>query len=263
LTVARDRKEKGWKNDFRSAQHGTSAFNGRNETMTSLKNLWMVLISSVLVFSPAQGQSPIPSLNEIVAKVQGQYDAHGDFKADFVQESLLKSLGRKQVSEGAVFFKKPGKMRWNYQKPFKQEIVSDGKTLWSYRPEEKQVLVSPMSLAAQGKVPSTFLAGLGNLKLDFQVRWGKEPSPQDNYFLELTPNEFQGSLEKLFLLIDRENFRILQAKIQDVMGNTTQISFSKTQFDNRLPDSLFTFTPPKGVEVFQMPGASPPGKTGK
>ena len=231
--------------------------------MARLRSLWGVLISSVLVFSLAQGQSQIPSLNEIVAKVQGQYDAHGDFKADFVQESLVKSLGKKQVSEGVVFFKKPGKMRWNYQRPFKQEIVSDGKTLWSYHPEEKQVLVSPMSQAAQGKVPSTFLAGLGNLKLDFQARWGKEPSPQENYFLELTPNEFQGSLEKLFLLIDRENFRILQAKIQDVMGNTTQISFSKAQFDNRLPDSLFTFTPPKGVEVFQMPGASPPGKTGK
>jgi outer membrane lipoprotein carrier protein len=246
-----------------ASPEGNAGLQRKTETMIRLKSLWVALISSVLVFSPAQGQSQIPSLNEIVAKVQGQYDAHGDFKANFLQESMVKSLGRKQVSEGVVFFKKPGKMRWNYQKPFKQEIVSDGKTLWSYRPEEKQVLVSPMSQAAQGKVPSTFLAGLGNLKFDFQVRWGKEPSPQDNYFMELTPNEFQGSLEKLFLLIDRENFRILQAKIQDIMGNTTQISFSKAQFDNRLPDSLFTFTPPKGTEVFQMPGASPPGKTGK
>jgi len=229
----------------------------------NLRTFWMILIFSGLVFFPVQGRGQTISLNEIVAKVQGQYDAHGDFKADFVQESLVKSLGRKQVSEGAVFFKKPGKMRWNYQKPFKQEIVSDGKTLWSYRPEEKQVLVSPMSQAAQGKVPSTFLAGLGNLQIDFQIRWAKEPSPQEPYYLELTPNEFQGSLEKLFLLIDRENYRILQAKIQDVMGNTTQISFSKIQFDNRLPDSLFAFAPPKGVEVFQMPGASPPGKTGK
>ncbi len=222
---------------------------------------WMGI--TFLVFSPTLVEGQTPSLNDIVTKVQHLYDTNSDFKADFVQESLVKSLGKKQVSEGEVFFKKPGKMRWNYQKPFKQEIVSDGKTLWSYRPEEKQVVVSPMSQAAQGKVPSTFLAGLGNLKLDFQIRWAKEPSPQEPYFLELTPNEFQGSLEKLFLIIDRENYRILQARIQDLMGNTTQISFSKTQFNNRLPDSLFTFTPPRGVEVFQMPGAAPPGKPGK
>ena len=223
----------------------------------------MALLLAGMVLRPAPGHSQTPSLDEIVTQVQRQYDTHADFKAQFVQDSLVKSLGKKQVSEGTVQFKKPGKMRWTYQKPFKQELISDGKTLWNYRPEDKQVMVSQMSQAVQGKVPSTFLAGLGNLKLDFQVRWGKEPSAKESYYLELTPNEFQGSLEKLFLLIDRENFRILQAKIQDVMGNTTLISFSKIQFDNRLSDSLFTFTPPPGVEVFKLPGASPAGPPGK
>jgi len=217
----------------------------------------------IMFLWPASGQSQTPSLDDIVTKVQQQYDTHADFRAHFVQESMVKSLGKKQTSEGTVSFKKPGKMRWTYHKPFKQEIISDGKTLWTYRPEDKQVMVSQMSQAVQGKVPSTFLAGLGNLKLDFQVRWGKEPSPKENYFLELTPNEFRGSLEKLFLLIDRESFRILQARIHDVMGNTTQIRFSKIQFDNRLSDSLFTFTPAPGVEVFKLPGAFPKGPSGK
>ncbi|MCX5918679.1 MAG: outer membrane lipoprotein chaperone LolA [Deltaproteobacteria bacterium] len=198
-----------------------------------------------------------------MTKVQEQYDRHEDFKAQFVQESLVKSLGRKQSSEGTVYFKKPGKMRWAYQKPFKQEIISDGKALWNYRAEDKQAMVSQMSQAVQGKVPSTFLAGLGNLKRDFRARWAKERSGKEPYSLELTPQEIQGSLEKLFLLVDRESYKILQAKIQDVMGNTTQITFSKIQFDNRLSDSLFTFTPPPGVEVFNLPGASPAGQTGK
>jgi outer membrane lipoprotein-sorting protein len=47
------------------------------------------------------------------------------------------------------------------------------------------------------------------------------------------------------------------------MGNITQIGFSKIQFDNNLSDSLFTFTPPKGVEVFHMPGSAPAGGTEK
>ncbi len=215
-----------------------------------------------LLWPPAPKAQPLP-LDEIVDKVQKQYETHEDFKANFIQESLVKSLGKKQMAEGVVYFKKPGKMRWNYQKPTKQEIISDGKNLWNYRPEDKQVVVSPMTQAFQSKAPSTFLAGIGNLKKDFQARWGKEPSPKENYSLELTPQEAQGSLEKLFLLVDRESFKILQARIQDVMGNVTQISFSKIQFDNRLPDSLFTFTPPPGVEVFKMPGASPAGQTTK
>ena len=204
-----------------------------------------------------------PGLEEILAKVQEQYDKHDDFKANFVQESFLKSLGKKQIAEGLVYFKKPGKMRWNYQKPHKQEIVSDGKNLWNFRPEDKQVMVTAMTQAFQSKVPSTFLAGLGNLKKDFDLKWAKEPSGKENYSLELTPREAQGSLEKLFLIVDRESFKILQARIQDVMGNITQIGFSKIQFDNHLPDSLFTFTPPPGVEVFNMPGAAPAGQPGK
>jgi len=231
--------------------------------MMRLKTLACLLVFSGIIFLPALGRSQGFSLEEIVAKVQRQYDSHEDFKADFVQESMVRSLGKKQVSEGAVYFKKPGKMRWNYQKPFKQEIVSDGKTLWNYRVEDKQVMVGQMSQTVQGKVPSTFLAGLGNLQRDFQARWVKEPSPREPYSLELTPQDIQGSLEKLFLLVDRESYQILQARIQDVMGNTTQISFLKIQFDNRLPDSLFTFTPPRGVEVFSLPGASPSGQTGK
>ena len=220
-------------------------------------------ILAAVIFWTAWGHAQTPSLEEIIARVQQQYDTHSDFKARFVQESLVKSLGKKQISEGAVSFKKPGKMRWSYQKPFKQEIISDGKTLWNYRVEDKQVMVGQMSQAVQGRVPSTFLAGLGNLQRDFQARWMKEPSPKEPYSLELTPHEIQGSLEKLFLLVDRGNYQILEARIQDVMGNTTQIRFSQIQFDNRLPDSLFTFTPPQGVEVFHLPGSPPAGGPGK
>jgi len=192
-----------------------------------------------------------------VAKVQEQYEVNADFKANFAQEALLKSLGKKQQSEGSVYFKKPGKMRWVYRKPTKQEIISDGKTLWTYRPEDKQVVISPMSQAFQSKAPSTFLAGLGNLKKDFQARFLQEPTPASNYYLELTPVEAQGSLEKLFLVVEKETFKILQAKVQDAMGNTTQIIFSRIKFNNNLADALFTFTPPAGVEVFKMPGAGP------
>ncbi|HSR11433.1 MAG TPA: outer membrane lipoprotein carrier protein LolA, partial [Thermodesulfobacteriota bacterium] len=121
----------------------------------------------------------------------------------------------------------------------------------------------PMGNAFESKVPSTFLAGLGNIKKDFQPAWAKEPAAGENFSVELTPRDAQGGLEKLNLVIDRKDFKILQAKIQDVMGNITDIRFSKIQFDNRLPDSLFAFVPPKGVEVFQMPGAQPRTPTEK
>jgi outer membrane lipoprotein carrier protein len=213
----------------------------------------------ILTFSlPAAGWGQTLSLDEVLGKIQGQYEKQTDFKADFSQEAFIKSLGKKQEAEGTVYFKKPGKMHWMYTKPTKQEIISDGKTLWNYQPENKQVIVSRVAQAFQSKTPSTFLAGLGNLKKDFQARFLKEPASGSNYSLELTPLEAQGGLEKLFLVADPRNFNILQAKIQDAMGNTTQITFSKISFNNNLADDLFTFSPPKGVEVFNMPGVQQP-----
>lgn len=233
-----------------------------------MKMLIKKIFSCLLIFSPVW-LWPLPSpgeslsLDEVLSKVQEQYEVHQDFKANFVQESFIKSLGKKQLAEGTVFFKKPGKMRWVYRRPTKQEIISDGKTLWTYRPEEKQVVIGKMTQAFQSKAPSTFLAGIGNLKRDFQAQLAKENSPGKVYSLEFVPLETQGSLEKLFLVVDRETFKILQAKIQDVMGNITKINFSKIQFDNQLPDSQFTFTPPPGVEVFHLPGSAPGSGTEK
>jgi len=222
----------------------------------------LIFLLAVSFFPSLAGGQSI-SLERILDKVQTQYDIHKDFKAQFVQESLIKSLGRKQKAEGQVYFKKPGKMRWVYTDPFQQEIISDGQTLWTYRPADKQVIVAKMAQAFQSQTPTTFLAGLGNLKRDFQARFGQEPSPGKDYFLEMTPWETHGSLEKLFLQVDEKTFSILRARIQDVMGNVTEIRFADIHFDNRLPDDLFTFSPPQGVEVFRLPGAPPAGPIGK
>ena len=222
------------------------------------RKIW-IWIGILAILWPAAGWGQTLPLDEVLGKIQEQYERHADFKADFVQEATIKSLGKKQQAEGIVYFKKPGKMHWMYSKPTKQQIVSDGKTLWNYQPENKQVVVTRVSQAFQSKTPSTFLAGLGNLKQDFQARFARDPAPGSSYSLELTPIEAQGGLEKLFLLADPKSFHILQARIQDAMGNTTQISFSKITFNNNLADSLFTFTPPNGVEVFTMPGAPPAG----
>jgi len=224
--------------------------------------LWFSIVPLV-EFWPSSSSGQTLFLDEVVAKVQEQYEIHVDFKADFAQESWIKSLGKKQQAEGVVYFKKPGKMHWIYRKPTKQEIISDGKSLWVYRPEDKQVVVSRMTQAFQSRTPSTFLTGIGNLKKDFRARFVNEPSSEQDYSLELIPLEAQGSLEKLFLVVDRKAFNILQARVQDAMGNITQVHFLRIQFDNNLSDTRFTFTPPKGVEVFNMPGSAPTGESGK
>src|SRR3954467_1105837 len=74
----------------------------------------------------------------VVERVQKRYDGAADFRARFGQTLTNAAFGRKTSSSGEVLFKKPGRMRWNYEKPDPKLYVADGGTLWLYEPEDKQ-----------------------------------------------------------------------------------------------------------------------------
>src|SRR5262245_15065457 len=67
----------------------------------------------------AQSAAPAARLevHAVVDRVQKRYDAATDFRARFGQTLANVAFGRKSSLSGEVLFKKPGRMRWNYDKP--------------------------------------------------------------------------------------------------------------------------------------------------
>ena len=110
-----------------------------------------------------------PKVAEVVRKLQARYEATKDFTADFSQTVEAATLGKPLQSTGQVFFKRPGRMRWEFAEPEKQTIVADGKLLWVYQPEHHQVLKTPFRAAFQSATPISFLLGVGQLKDDFDA----------------------------------------------------------------------------------------------
>jgi len=94
--------------------------------------------------------------------MQRFYDRTQEFKADFRQTLTNPVYGRKQVFDGIVRFKKPGKMRWDYQTPEKKLFVSDGKVLWVYEPEDAQAYKQSLTDSALPTAVA-FLFGQGKL----------------------------------------------------------------------------------------------------
>ena len=220
---------------------------------------FMLLFGMVLVVlaSFPQMVSGIP-LEEIVAKVQEVYQKTEDFKAEFTQESTLKSLNKTQVAKGKIYFKNPGKLRWDYNDPNKQEIVTDGKTLWMYIWQDKQVIISELSNAYRSNISTFFLSGMGNLKRDFDIKL-VEPtlhSEGKGYLLRLVPKKPQPNLNELFLLIDKVNFQVVETYFYDFYGNLIRIKFKNPIINRGLSDSIFVFTIPEGVEVVTPPQIS-------
>ena len=79
------------------------------------------------------------SLDQILEGMEKRY-ANSRFFAKFFQESTIKAMEITDFASGKVYVRHPGKMRWEYEKPDRQIIITDGFKLWIYRPEDNQVM---------------------------------------------------------------------------------------------------------------------------
>lgn len=195
-----------------------------------------------------------PRLDDVVAGVQTAYARLTDLRADFTQQAFNKTLGQTIAAEGTVFLKRPGKMRWEYQTPAPQQIVSDGRSLWVYTPELNQVNVSDAPRALAGPAGS-FLAGLGNVREEFTVRFLNREVKVDetgNPVIDLIPRQPTPVLTRLILTVDGKDFLVRKAILYDQFENTVTMRFTRITANPGLGDELFTFTPPEGVAVVPL-----------
>ena len=95
------------------------------------KLLNILLLSTLSISCAVAEDTPIAQLKAFL-------HSSAALSADFRQVSLDKNGDPKQSSYGKFYLSRPGKFRWNYQKPFVQEIVSNGGKVWFYDADLEQ-----------------------------------------------------------------------------------------------------------------------------
>ena len=211
----------------------------------------LMLVALALLAVPADAAQ---GLDDVIRDVEAAYGRLTDLKAEFSQSAFNKSLNQTIQAEGTVFLKKGGKLRWEYTQPTPQEIVSDGKTLWVYTPTLNQVNTGPAPEALSGPAGS-FLAGLGKLREHFDVRFLNPAQPKDgdgNWVLDMKPKQPLPTLSRLILSLDHRELQTRKAVVYDRFENTVTMKFTKMAVNGGIPDTLFTFVPPKGVATVPL-----------
>jgi chaperone LolA len=89
-------------------------------------------------------------------------------RAEFSQMVVAKNGRKPQQSSGVVAISRPGKLRWDIQKPYPQLVVGDGEKIWIYDAELKQVTVRKAGQAISGS-PAALLAGSNELEKNFTL----------------------------------------------------------------------------------------------
>jgi len=190
------------------------------------------------------------SPDDIIKKVETRYTVPG-FSANFFQVSTIKAMKITDTAYGRAFFKRPDKMRWEYEKPDQQTIITDGNTLWIYRAEDKQVMI--------GKAPSFFGDGKGfSFLSDIKLIQNKfsiilEKKAEDDYHvLKLLPREKTFDVSVIYLSVSKKTFDVVKIVTYNSYGDETRIELSNIQFKQKLDDSMFSFKIPQGVEVLHL-----------
>jgi outer membrane lipoprotein carrier protein len=165
-------------------------------------------------------------------------------KANFTQ-TVYDRAGRKtQEASGDLYFSRPGKFRWVYQKPYAQLIVGDGKRVWIHDEDLDQITVRQLDQAL-GDSPAALLAGDNNIDKLFNL---KDGGAKDGVaWLEATPKSKEGSFEMVRMGFKGNDLQAMELK--DNFGQTTLLRFTNLQRNPALGASLFRFIPPKGVDV--------------
>lgn len=220
--------------------------------------LTLVLFSGRAAHGAATAQPACPDPATIVTKLQQRYDETKAFRAEFKQEMKVASLGASDEATGTVVFKKPGKMRWDFQTPHAQQIISDGQLLWIYQPEDKQVLKAPFKGAFVSTTPVSFLLGVGRITDDFRPTPDPRGCSPTRLYVGLSAKNASEDVGALAFGVDRATFDIVEAAVTDPMGNVTTLTFANIARNVDIPDASFQFVSPPGVDVITPPGAAPP-----
>jgi outer membrane lipoprotein carrier protein len=166
----------------------------------------------------------------------------------FTQSTTGGPQGQSRPAQTGTFtFQRPGKFRWDVQKPYAQLIVADGKQVYQYDPDLAQVTVRKVDQAI-GSSPAAILFGSGSLEQSFDV--SALPARDGLEWLRAKPR----STDAGFSRVDIGFKNNLPARIEllDAFGQTTRVDLSDITPNPRINAQDFQFTPPKGVDVVQM-----------
>ncbi|MDH5379186.1 MAG: outer membrane lipoprotein chaperone LolA [Gammaproteobacteria bacterium] len=172
------------------------------------------------------------------------FDKLVTLQAEFVQKSENGKLTGEQTLSGTLYIERPGKFRWDYQKPYKQLIISDGKKVWLYDVDLEQVTIKALD-ATIGDTPAMLLSSEGSLKNSFIIK--NHPSEEGLDWVKLLPRKQDASFNEI--RIGFKNNQINTMVLVDNLEQITRISFSKIQRNPKLTGNLFSFKVPDGVDV--------------
>lgn len=204
-----------------------------------MKKLWCM--AALLLIAPLANAGAIERLHQFLETTK-------TLRANFSQRVVAKTGKRPQQSSGSMIFVRPGKFRWQIEKPYSQLLVSDGEKVWIYDPDLRQVTIKKAGQALGG-TPASLLAGesggRATLEKNFILREAGEREGLE--WVEAVPKTQESGFEKVLMGFSGSDLKTME--LFDNFGQTTSLVFSEFERNPSIAPALLRFTAPAGVDV--------------
>jgi outer membrane lipoprotein carrier protein len=231
---------------------------------------WLaVILLAVPSLVPALGMGAKPSdpASQYVRIFETRYRASHTLQATFLEE-YKENDQIVRTEAGTAYFRRPGKMRWEYESPEKDIFLVDGKTAWFYVPGDHTVMRVPAKESSDWRTPLALLAGEmkvsrvcarvevaaaekaetpANVVLRCRVR-GASSAPRDAATDDAAaPNGAQG--DTVLFEISRATGELSRLVIRQSGGVQVEFRFTNWQMNPLVSEAMFHFQVPVGVAI--------------
>jgi outer membrane lipoprotein carrier protein len=211
-----------------------------------LLSLLTVVSAGVAPLHAASGEN-LPPVEYVLKELEKKYTG-SQYSAEFLQESTIKTMEITDFAAGRLYVRYPGMMRWEYQKPERQVIVTDGKQLWIFRPQDNLVMTGNAPVFFRDGKGASFLSDIGLIRKKFKISMVRAEG-EYLYELRMTPLEQTLNISEVRLFVTPRSYNIVRIVTMSNYGDDTRIDIINPQFNVTLDPSLFSFDIPPGADV--------------
>jgi len=237
--------------------------NVASRLLAALLSVASLCLSAILISARPEAAAQ----KRIADLLEARYRSAKTMQATFL-ERYTENNRTVRVEAGTAYFRRPGKMRWEYESPEKNLFLVDGKTAWFYVPADHTVTRVPAKESGDWRTPLSLLAGeakLSRVCARVQLSTAITPENTDDAILYCLPkgeehqhhNQPQtepdrpgpGQGDAIFLEIARDSGELVRVLVRERGGVEVEFRFTNWRMDPPVLDSMFRFEVPPGVAI--------------
>ena len=222
------------------------------------------LAGVLCVVVPNQGCPTSSSIPPALSVLEDRYRKAATLQATFL-ERYSENGTQERVESGTAYFLRPGKMRWEYEKPEKTVFLVDGKFVWFYAPADHTATRMPTRKSEDWRTPIAFLTtGMKLSRICSEVELAKDAKPSAvgnevyRCVLRAAENEAAGKEQTVLLEVSPQN-ELARIVVPQEAGMQIEFEFKNWAWNPNLAKALFEFVPPPGTAIVNAMLPEAPG----